>query len=201
MTSKSRRIILTTVLCILAVTVIGFIVNYIALQDVAKIEKQMFKYDIEFFWVGDLTPGISGLGKRLNRAEAGSLSEYNMPAEKMQGYPAVVELMPDGRTKYKIINNDCLIVIYKAELTSSDLNVLYKCVIRNGIPVLVIGQRSSLAVAQKLGVSIPEDSGSFYYGAGGYKADPVNTDQIMLFDLCKEILRFTIRTFGYSISG
>ena len=90
----------------------------------AKIDKKielLANRDLDIFWIGDLPRSIGKLNVR--KVSSNSLSGNNMPVVTSQNY----------RT-YKMI------VVYRAELSDSDMDIIQDCTVRNGVPILIIGK-------------------------------------------------------------
>ena len=203
MTEKARNLLIAT---IIIVTLLGIVttVNFKSRKgEFDNIERQFLSHDIDFYWVGEVPYNLKGISKRINRAEAGSLSDANMPSSRYQGYVTVAQPMGNGQTNYKLITSDTLVVVYKVDyLSPSDKDVIYRCV-QNGIPVLAIGEDCVKQVKSAIGRT-DDASGakSYFYSLNkGAVSDPMDPKMIMPYDWDIEFLTFVMKSFGYPAEG
>lgn len=91
----------------------------------SKIDRQaemMADRDLDIFWIGDMPISLAKLDVR--RVSPKSLNGSNMPVA--------------GGIFNKTYN---MIVVYRAELSASDLDIIQDCTVRNRVPILIIGKK------------------------------------------------------------
>lgn len=112
--------------------------------------------DLDIFWIGDLPRSLAQLDVR--KVSPGSLNGSNMPVASSQDYKA-----------YKMI------VVYRAELSDPDMDIIQDCTVMNRVPILIIGKKPIEKFREymlKAPVSY-DDGSSFSYDVSNGMSDDV----------------------------
>lgn len=97
--------------------------------------------DIDIYWIGDMPRSLADLN--VKRVSPNKLNSENMPV-----VPAVTVRdsvdengQPIGVLEKTTYRTYLMIVVYRADLSDSDMEIIQDCTVRNRVPILIIGKK------------------------------------------------------------
>ena len=162
--------------------------------------------DIDIYWIGDMPRSLADLN--VKRVSPNTLNSENMPVVPSVTVRDSVDEngQPIGVLEKTTYKTYLMIVVYRAELSDSDMEIIQDCTVSNRVPILIIGKKPIEKFRDymlKAPVSYDEDSSFSYDVTDGMVDDVLDKTAVSTGGNVEgeAIVSYIIDYFGFTDDG